>query len=191
MAQRPEDVALIDMDGTICDYDRALYEKMERLRSPDEPETVLPVTSDSPTYLKDRSDLIRSCSDWWANLHKLQLGWDVLSMAKELEFRLMILTQGPRKNANAWKGKKLWLDEHLGEDFDVTMTRDKGLVYGKVLVDDFPKYAERWLEWRQRGLVIMPASKLNEGFSHPQVIRYDGTNLDQVREAMLAQKNRE
>jgi 5'-nucleotidase len=191
MTQRPEDVALFDMDGTLCDYDKSLYEEMEKLRSPSEPETVLPRKKDSPKYLQNRADLIRSCSDWWANLPKLQLGWDVLDIARKFEFKTMILTQGPRRNPNAWKGKKLWLDQHLGEDFDITITRDKGLVYGKILVDDFPEYAERWLEWRQRGLVIMPINKMNEGYSHPQVIKYDGTNLNQVREAMLIQKNRE
>jgi hypothetical protein len=51
----------------------------------------------------------------------------------------VILTQGPRRNANAWTGKKLWIDRNLGPDTDVTITRDKGLVYGKVLVDDLMK----------------------------------------------------
>jgi len=101
------------------------------------------------------------------------------------------LTQGPRKNPYAWSGKKKWIDRNLGEDQDVTMTRDKGLIYGKILVDDFTGYVERWLGWRKRGLVIMPASKENEGYSHEQVIRYNGENLEEVREAMEKAKLRE
>ena len=96
----------------------------------------------------------------------------------------MILTQGPRQNPSSWAGKKKWIDKHLGEDTDITITRDKGLVYGKTLVDDYPGYIDRWLKWRKRGLVIMPANKQNENYTHPQVIRYDGSNLNQVRKAM-------
>ena len=60
-------------------------------------------------------------------------------------------------------------------------------MYGKVLVDDWPEYISRWLKWRPRGLVIMPASQSNAGFTHPQVIRYDGSNAEQVtREMQLA-----
>jgi hypothetical protein len=44
----------------------------------------------------------------------------------------MILTQGPRKNPASWAGKKKCIDRHLGQDADITITRDKGLVYGKV-----------------------------------------------------------
>ena len=81
-------------------------------------------------------------------------------------------------------GKKKWIDKNLGEDVDFTITRDKGLVYGKVLVDDYPQYIERWLKWRERGLVIMPANESNKYFNHQQVIRYDGTNLEEVSKAM-------
>lgn len=103
----------------------------------------------------------------------------------------MVLTQGPRKNPNAWMGKKVWIDRNLGQDIDVTITRDKGLVYGRILVDDWPKYITRWLEWRPRGLVIMPANDNNKNFKHKQVIRYDGKNFQEMVEAMKAVKERE
>ena len=115
---------------------------------------------------------------------KFKLGWDILEIVKSLGFKIMILTQAPRKNPNAWSGKKICIDKHFGEDFDVTLTRNKGLVYGKILVDDFPGYIEKWLEWRKRGLVIMPANESNKDFKNPQVIRYDGTNLDEVKKAV-------
>ncbi|MBT3691016.1 hypothetical protein HOG16_02105 [Candidatus Woesearchaeota archaeon] len=186
-----ENIALFDMDGTLCDYDAGLFEKLEELRSSDEPTFHPPIRSNAPEYIKKRSDLIRRSEDWWENLPRFQLGWDILEVAKELGYRTMILTQGPRKNPYAWSGKKKWIDRNLGEDQDVTMTRDKGLIYGKILVDDFTGYVERWLGWRKRGLVIMPASKENEGYSHEQVIRYNGENLEEVREAMEKAKLRE
>ncbi len=184
MERKLENVALFDMDGTLCDYDSALTINMNKLKSPNEETFVPPLSDNAPDYLRARADLIRSRESWWENLPKLQLGWDILQVAKELEYRIMILTQGPKRNPASWSGKKKWIDKNLGEDVDITITRDKGLVYGKILVDDYPKYIERWAVWRPRGLIIMPTSSLNIGWQHPQVIRYDGTNLTQVREAM-------
>ncbi len=184
-----EDIALFDLDGTLCDYDKDLLEKLEELRSPKEPH--LSSMRNAPPYIKKRVDMIRASEEWWKNLPRFQLGWDILNVAKNFNYRIMILTQGPRKNPSAWSGKKKWIDKNLGEDVDVTMTRDKGIVYGKVLVDDFPGYIEKWLEWRTRGVVIMPANESNQNFTHPHVIRYDGTNINHVKNALrLAKKRR-
>jgi 5'-nucleotidase len=185
-----ENWALFDMDGTLCNYDLGLLRELNKLKSPGEPEIELPIKDKAPKYLQERANLVRSCKSWWANLPKFELGFDIWDLAEELGYQRMILTQGPKKNPNAWTGKKLWIDRNLGPDTDMTITRDKGLVYGKVLVDDFPGYVNRWLQWRPRGLVIMPANKGNEDYTHKQVIRYDGSNLAEVREAMKEAKLR-
>jgi hypothetical protein len=182
--ERPEKIALFDMDGTLANYDLSLELCMEKLRAPNEPSFKGIPRDDAPAYLKARADIIRQDPEWWANLPRFQLGFDIWDLAEELGYRRMILTQGPKRNPNAWTGKKLWIDRNLGQNVDITITRDKGLVYGKVLVDDWPEYIERWLEWRPRGLVIMPANKANLNFKHSQVIRYDGTNFNQVVDAM-------
>lgn len=179
-----EKVCLFDMDGTLCDYDLGLSLSMATLQSPVEPPYKGVPRDDAPEYLKNRADMIRLNMDWWAKLPQLKLGFDIWSIALTLNFRMMVLTQGPKRNPNAWAGKKMWIDTNLGQNVDITITRDKGLVYGKVLVDDYPEYIERWLEWRPRGLVIMPANDNNIGFKHDQVIRYDGSNLYEVKEAM-------
>jgi hypothetical protein len=195
MNRSPENVALFDMDGTLCDYDMGLTTEMNRLASPGEPRFSLPIAHDAPPYLKARRDLICGDEDWWANLPRLQLGWNVLQVAQALGYRQMILTQGPRRNPAAWAGKKRWIDQHLGEDFDITVTRDKSLVYGKVLVDDFAGYFEKWLDWRPRGLVIMPVGHMNRDYQPTKeyakrVIKYDGTNLEEVRDAMEKARHR-
>ncbi len=189
--ENTENVALFDMDGTLCDYEKGLFDSLEKLRSPEEKVFFLPITDDCPEYIRERADLIRSSESWWANLPKFKLGFDILDVAEKLGFRIMILTQGPRKNPASWSGKKIWIDKNLGQDVDITITRDKGLVYGRILVDDFPKYIEKWLEHRPRGLVIMPANKENATFKHPQVIRYDGTNLKEVKDTMKKARDRQ
>ena len=184
MNKQIENIALFDMDGTLCDYERGLEIELEKMRSPSEPVFHLPLTDDVPDYIRARADLIRSNEQWWANLSRLERGFDVWKVAEELGYRRMILTQGPKRNPYSWSGKKMWIDKNLGQDVDITITRDKTIVYGKVLVDDWPKYIEGWLAWRPRGLVIMPANNSNIDFEHTQVIRYDGSNLDYVRQAM-------
>jgi hypothetical protein len=51
-------------------------------------------------------------------------------------------------------------------------------------------YIERWLTWRPRGLVIMPAQPWNEDFRHSNVLRYNGKNLDAVKASLQAVKER-
>jgi len=161
---------------------------MALLASPEEPSFKGVPRDDAPAYLKARADLVKSSVDWWVNLPKLKLGFDVWKVAESLGYQRMILTQGPRLYPSAWMGKKLWIDKYMGKNMDITITRDKGLVYGKVLVDDWPEYIERWLKWRPRGIVIMPANSANLGFSHRQVLRYTGKNLAQVKEIMGNEK---
>lgn len=170
-----ENICLVDLDGTLVSYEKKLLQDLKRLASPKEPPLTRPPRDDAPDYLRARSDLIRANSNWWATLPKLKLGMDMWYLAGELGFRRVILTQGPKRNPSAWKGKKIWIDNNLGNETDVIITRDKGLVYGKVLVDDWPEYVEKWLKWRPRGLAIMPSSKYNEKFIHEQIIHYDGS----------------
>lgn len=182
-------IALFDMDGTLFDFDLALKEGLDKIRSPGEPDVKIHF-NDNPDYVKNRISLIMGYESWWENLPKLKLGWDILEIVKTLDYQVHILTQSPKKNPAAWSGKKKCIDKNLGEDFDVTLTRNKGLVYGKVLVDDYPEYIEKWLAWRKRGLVIMPANDYNKNYSNSQVIRYDGSNLEEVREALVKVKNK-
>jgi 5'-nucleotidase len=177
-------VALFDMDGTLCDYDSGLFAELEKMRAPNDPVYRPPLADDAPAYVKARTDLIRRSERWWAELPRLKLGFEVWNLAGELGYVREILTQGPRRNPYAWSGKKIWIDRNLGEDVDITITRNKSRHYGKVLVDDFPEYVLAWLEHRPRGIAIVPANPRNEGFSHPQVLRYDGTNFDELRECL-------
>lgn len=181
---KTRNIVLYDMDNTLCDYNRALKGSMEKLSSPDEPPYSGHPSDDAPAYLKNRADLIMSKTRWWAEMPKFQLGFDLWELTQSLGFHHMILTQGPRKHPKAWMGKKMWIGKNIGEDVDITITRDKGLVYGTVLVDDYPGYVERWLEYRPRGLVIMPTQPWNVSFQHPQVVHYDGSNLEAIKQIL-------
>ena len=190
MKNKNENICLVDLDGTLCDYAGALQAEMNKLSSPMEPPFTITLADEIyPDHLWQRMKLIKENGDWWENLPRFKLGFDVLDWLKEEGFYVSILTQGPKENHVAWSHKVKWCLREIPE-IDITITRNKGLVYGKILVDDYPEYIKQWLDYRPRGLVIMPAQKWNEGYSHPNVIRYDGRNIAEVRIAIGKAKER-
>jgi hypothetical protein len=186
------DIALFDMDGSLADYEGALVRDLEELRSPGEPavtrESVWEI--EKHDYVRGRMRLIKRQPGWWLDLAPLPAGLQILELCRRIGFDVHILTKGPKRHPNAWDEKVRWCQRHLGPDVDVHVTSDKGLVYGKLLYDDYPDYALRWLAHRPRGLVVMPVTPHNREFAHPNVVKWDGTNLDEVTRAVLAAKNR-
>ena len=180
-----ENIALFDMDGTLADYDGGLRRELAEIANPADP--TFDNLHDTPKWMERRIRVVRARPGWWESLEPLPLGFDVLRMALQIGYTTRILTKGPRKTQSAWTEKVLWCQQHvepLDPDMQVTITEDKGLVYGKVLVDDYPAYMDRWLEFRPRGLGVMPAQPWNEGYSHPNVIRFDGQNGDDLKAAL-------
>jgi len=175
-------IALVDLDGTVADYDLAMKESMEPLWAPDEERADL--HSWHPPHVRARVNLVRSQPGWWRNLKPLKRGFEIIELLRKHKFRLMVLTQGPKTTNNSWTEKKEWCDEYL-EDASVTISQDKGMVYGKLLFDDFPAYATKWLKHRPRGLVIMNEHPWNKDFKHPQVVKYSGNNINEVEQRIL------
>jgi FMN phosphatase YigB (HAD superfamily) len=186
-----EKVILFDMDGTLADYDSAMYQDLYKLRAPDDPSFDMygPAV---PMWAEARMDLIKRQPGWWKNLKKNDLGFQILTIAQFAGFEdIHILTKGPRSKPQAWAEKLEWCHEHLEPyNVKVTITEDKGLTYGRVLVDDFPPYVERWLEHRPRGIVIMPKNTSNANFVHPQVHLYDGTDKYKLCKLLYKAYNR-
>jgi hypothetical protein len=175
------------MDDTLFDHNGQLLSDLEKLRSPNEPKIEEYQIFNLPDYLIERSRKIRSSKEWWANLPKFKLGWDILGLTEELNIKKEILTRSNLKNPNMWIGKVECIVKNFGTQMPLTITSScKSRHYGRILVDDFPKYCFSWLKYRSHGLVIMPAHSYNQEVMHPQIIRYDGTNLDQIKEAIHA-----
>jgi hypothetical protein len=177
-----DNLALIDLDGTLADFHNGMKRMMDTLRSPGEPDY-----SDRydgvPSYIQARRTLIKKTPGFWRGLDRLELGFQVVGYLQEAGFRLNVLTKCSSKNPGAWAEKIEWSVKNL-PSAQYTITEEKSIVYGKVLVDDFPDYYLPWLKVRPRGLVIAVAQPWNEGEDHPNVIRYDGSNQRQVREAI-------
>lgn len=179
--EKPHDaIGLFDLDGNIADYDTQMREDWNALRHPSEPFVKHP-HSIGEDWAEARIRLIRRQPGWWRNLRPFQLGFDVLDVARELEFENHALTKGPSSHSQAWAEKVDWIHE-FAPDLLITISEKKSLVYGKFLCDDWPKYYLPWLEVRPRGIAIVPAQPWNEAHcNHPRIVRYDGTNLAEVR----------
>lgn len=183
-------IALIDLDGTVADYDRAMATEMAKLAAPEEdpPETV---DFDSPKepHIKAREELIRRQPGFWRNLPRLELGFEIVEDLEAVGFGLHVLTKGPTRTTSAWTEKVEWCHEHLPQAA-ITITQDKALVYGRILVDDWPPFMTSWLSVRPRGLVVCVAHPWNAGVDHPSVFRYDGTNREELRVRLRQAWNR-
>lgn len=175
-------IALVDMDGTIADYEGAMQKGLEKALAN------LNVTGKDvwKHEYKPIQNLIKNQIGFWKDLRPLEDGMAIVNALKFYGFTPHILTKGPYKTLIAWTEKAEWCRKHLPA-VPVTISEDKGLVYGKILVDDWPPYCESWLTWRPRGLVIMPAYPYNEGFDKKfpgQVIRYTGNNWEDIKKAL-------
>jgi hypothetical protein len=187
--KNPDKIALFDMDQTLCDYMGQLNKDLEALRSPEEPKIDVFDGSEWPDYIEARIKLIKSQTGWWRNLTFLELGYEIFSISDCMGFNNQILTKGPRTTTSAWTEKVQWVHEVLEYDFQpkeypIHISEDKGLVYGRVLCDDYPVYMDRWLENRPRGLGIMIENKYNKDYKHPNVVKATENNLDEVKERL-------
>ena len=188
MTSGPTPIALVDMDNTLCDYNSVMERDMGLLRSPQELE--IPVGKPKLEYLKAREELIRRQPGWWVGLPKLRAGFQILSEIRRLKFDVHILTKGPWRSSNAWTEKVEWCRKHV-PGIPLTITQEKSLVYGRVLVDDWPPYIEPWLRVRPRGLVVMPAHWWNQGVEDKRIFRFTGTkDLPALRAALQKQFGR-
>jgi 5'(3')-deoxyribonucleotidase len=172
-------IALVDMDGTLCDYAGTLSAELDKMMEAEKTSTCLPAQEEMSLEIRKRPG-------FWLNLPKIELGFKIVEILKEVGYDLHVLTKGPYRSTNAWTEKVEWCRKHL-PGVPVTITENKGLVYGKILVDDWPEYCEAWLKWRPRGVVIMPAYPYNEGFDEKypgQVIRVTMENVESIRKVL-------
>lgn len=157
------------MDGTIADYTGAMRRGLSLIASPNDPPLPEELHSGSD-WLHARMDLVKRQPGFWSGLQPISKGMETLSILEAFGYKLMVLTKGPTRTTSAWTEKRDWCHKHL-PGVPVTITEDKGLVYGKILFDDFPPYIERWLEWRPRGKVLMIDHPWNSSFKHERVLR--------------------
>lgn len=180
-----DNICHFDMDGTLCDFAGEMEQELRKLMGPWEgPLDFDALMKENPKWLKARKALIKNQPGFWEGMAPIKAGFDILRIAEDLGFANYILTKGPMSTSAAWTEKKRWCEQYVPE-LPVSIVQEKSLVYGRVLVDDWPKYFLPWLEARPRGLVIAVAQPWNEGVEHSRLIRYkNDSQLPEIRERM-------
>ena len=195
MIEKKEHLALIDMDGTVADFDGAMKADLESLRSPGEDPTLDEQAYEDIPHIQARRRLIKLTPGFWRNLKPIKLGFEVVDVLRVVGFEMHVLTKGPIRTPSAWEEKVEWVKQHL-PDTPITITMKKQLVYGRALVDDWAPYFEPWLEVRPRGLVVAVAQPWNKDYApggvkeHPRVVRYDGTNHEELLRKLVEARDR-
>ena len=186
-----DQLALIDMDGTVADLDAALRIELAALASPGEPE--FQHGDEYPEWLENRRWMIMMQPGFWEELPEIPLGFQIVKHLEDWGFKTHVLTKGPSSKPRAWGEKLSWCRKHLPSSA-VTVTEDKAQFYGRILVDDWKAYGMLWLGNRPRGLLIVPAQPWNVGAEswHPNVFRYTGTHpsrLDDVIQTVCCRES--
>jgi 5'-nucleotidase len=163
--------ALIDLDGTLADFHGAMTRDLRRMRAQEEVFDFNPDAENEHSHLKARYDAIKSQPDWWFNLEPIEQGFRVLEMLKQLDFKLHVCTRASMNLPQCWAEKVRWVKKYL-PGTKMTITQDKSLVQGAVLMDDWVGYVKPWLKQQSQGLVIMPDRSWNQDFAHANVIRH-------------------
>jgi len=190
-------VALFDVDDSLADYTGAIRRDLASLAGPGEKESPIFWGEGNPDYINNRINVIRQRPGWWEELKPLESGLIVLEEALRIGFDIHILTKSPRHMPYSRGEKDVWCKRHIepllpkGKELGITISDNKALVYGRVLFDDYTTYMDEWLEFRPRGLGIMPVLPRNESYEHSQVVRWDGNNLEEIRERLLQAYNRD
>lgn len=175
--------ALFDLDGTMADFDGALRKELEAIAGPNDPPIPVMFGDSELPWMKARRRLVKAKPGFWRNLPRLELGFHILDIAKSLGFSNYVLSKGPTSLSSAWTEKHEWCQKHV-PGLPVFLADQKDMVYGKVLVDDWPDYFLPWLKRRPRGLVVSVAHPWNQDVKHPRMIRYDGKNREEVLQRM-------
>lgn len=174
MKKKP--VALIDLDGTLADFHAAMARDMAKLLSPEDRATFAIEEYDGIPHLKERADLIKHQPGWWLNLEPIAQGFRVLDMLVDLDYKLHICTRASINNPRCWMEKVQWVNRYMvSYKHKMTITQDKALMRGAVLMDDWPSYVEPWLKASSNGLVILPNRSWNQNLDHARVLRHSET----------------
>lgn len=171
--------ALIDMDGTICDFMGHVYETVEAEtgRRYCHADTVDYWFNDCP----DR-DLFLSIMNREGTYRHLDVITGAVKAVNRLResYDVVVCSAPPKASKTAEDEKREWLAEHFDADFaeQAIITRDKHLVIGRILIEDNPDI-DRNANWRP----VMFDQAWNRGVTDlPRM--YGWHDLSVVEEAM-------
>lgn len=144
-------IILVDMDNTICDLDGALISALSQLSQ----------ATPAPGPVVDWQALIRQRSHFeldsktdelareimlkpgfFANLDPMEGAVGALLELEKRGYHVVLCTSAIRESEHCVADKCAWVRRHLGPRWDrekLTISKDKTLIRGKILIDDRPE----------------------------------------------------
>lgn len=176
------------MDNTLCDFEGQLKRDIFKLSNISSEIEINYHSPNCPPNIQKKSKIIMSRSGWWQNLPILEDGFELYKLAKEEGAYIEILTKAPKTYPLAWTEKFLWCRKNIPDVDNINLTLQKRKYPGDVLIDDWPNYAESWLEYNPNGRVILPLRKHNQEYKNPRAIHYTQQNIEQIRNLLQSLK---
>lgn len=176
-------IALVDLDGTLADYDGAMAKGLISLSAGVEFPTPLQgvgfTREQNPPWLQERERMVRSMPGFYRNLAEIPMGMYMFRNLLQEHFECHIATKCPSHNSAVAAMEKIqWCEGHLGYEPKVTICGDKSLLFGDLLFDDWPGYTTPWLDRHQDGIVLMLDQPWNATYEHERVIRVKNQKLE-------------
>jgi 5'-nucleotidase len=188
-------LALIDLDGTMADYDGAITRGLLSLSAGAELETPLQgmgfTREQNPLWLQERERLVRSMPGFYRDLKPLLSGFYVVGVLQRAGYALHVATKAPRHNtAIASKEKIEWCEEYL-PNIPVTISGDKSILRGDILFDDWPGYIGPWLEANPNSIVLMPDRQWNANYQADRCYRItESTTSEDILDVIHQHENK-
>ncbi len=138
-------IILVDQDGPLADFEGEFLKRW-RHQFPDEPYIPLAerkashVRDDYPPYLIAKVQSIYCASGFFSDLSPVQGGCEALEDMVAHGHTVFICTSPISQYEHCVKEKYEWVERHLGRAWTrkVILTKDKTMVRGDILIDDWP-----------------------------------------------------
>jgi hypothetical protein len=186
-------IFLFDMDCSLFDYQGAMVSELNKLANNDN-EIITNKANlwhlDTNPLFEDKINKIKATPGFWKNLPPIELGFKVYELAKNLNFKIEILTKGPRRFPNAWAEKLECGQIHFGPKINVNVVSSKHLFRGEILYDDFPSYLSAWMKYNPESIGIMPVNSTNTKYFNKNLLRLEDTNFDEIATKVTLFKER-
>ena len=140
-------VILVDMDGTVCDFDGRALDMLSQkygVKPPPVEDRAYPLRD---SFLDDEETRLRMVEDmkspgFFREMAPIEGAVEaLLEMQAEAELEVFLCTAPLSKSPICAAEKIEWVINHLGKDWvdRIVLTRDKSLVQGDMLIDDAPE----------------------------------------------------
>ena len=179
-------IAYFDLDGSLANFDLVMYTQLlkkfgDRAKQLDH----VYDSEDKPADITAEIRRVKGIKNWWLNLPRIEAGFVIVNLCKEMGYEIHIASRGPSHYPQAWAEKLMWCQKQPElKDSPVHIVSEKSILMGDILYDDNAKYMNQWLAGNPSGVGIMLAKPENSTYKNQKVVRYNGANLKEVKELL-------